>query len=120
MGQVAVFSGPDRRRRWSDEERLSILAEAFAPVPSSRCRAAPGCFNLADLYLAAQVAGGERRAGAGRAGDRVRRGGDDRGWRGGQFQRGPAIVADLARGRRISIFASTSPAQVTAALKALR
>lgn len=31
MGQVTVFSGPERRRRWSDEERLQILAEAFAP-----------------------------------------------------------------------------------------
>lgn len=31
MGQVTVFSGPERRRRWSDEERLQILADAFAP-----------------------------------------------------------------------------------------
>jgi hypothetical protein len=22
MGQITVFSGPERRRRWSDEERL--------------------------------------------------------------------------------------------------
>ncbi len=31
MGQVAVFSGPERRRRWSEEERLQLLSEAFAP-----------------------------------------------------------------------------------------
>ncbi|MDC8753608.1 transposase [Erythrobacter sp. sf7] len=31
MGQVTVFSGPERRRRWTDEERLRILSEAFAP-----------------------------------------------------------------------------------------
>lgn len=31
MGQITVFSGPQRRRRWSDEERLEILNEAFAP-----------------------------------------------------------------------------------------
>lgn len=31
MGQVTVFSGPERRRRWSEEERLRILSEAFAP-----------------------------------------------------------------------------------------
>jgi transposase len=31
MGQVTVFSGPERRRRWSEEERLQILSEAFAP-----------------------------------------------------------------------------------------
>lgn len=31
MGQVTVFGGPARRRRWSDEERVQILGEAFAP-----------------------------------------------------------------------------------------
>lgn len=31
MGQVMVFSGPERRRRWSEEGRLQILAEAFSP-----------------------------------------------------------------------------------------
>ena len=31
MGQITVFSGPERRRRWSDEQRFQILAEAFAP-----------------------------------------------------------------------------------------
>ena len=30
MGQV-VIAGAERRRRWGDEERLAILAEAFAP-----------------------------------------------------------------------------------------
>lgn len=32
----------------------------------------------------------------------------------------PAIIIDLARGKRISIFASASPALVASALKALR
>jgi transposase len=31
MSQITVFSGPERRRRWSAEARLRILAEAFAP-----------------------------------------------------------------------------------------
>ena len=31
MGQVTVFSRLERRRRWSEEERLQILSEAFAP-----------------------------------------------------------------------------------------
>lgn len=30
MGQITVFSGPERRRRWTDEQRLQILTEAFA------------------------------------------------------------------------------------------
>jgi transposase-like protein len=31
MGQITVFSGPERRRRWSEEDRRQILAEAFLP-----------------------------------------------------------------------------------------
>lgn len=31
MGQITVMTGPERRRRWRDEERFQILAEAFAP-----------------------------------------------------------------------------------------
>jgi len=31
MGQITVFSGPERRRRWSEEERVRILTEAFSP-----------------------------------------------------------------------------------------
>jgi len=34
MRQITVMTGPERRRRWSDEERLQILAEAFAPGAS--------------------------------------------------------------------------------------
>ena len=30
MGQITVFSGPERRRDWSDEEQLQILTETFA------------------------------------------------------------------------------------------
>lgn len=31
MGQITVFTGPERRRRWSEEERVQILTEAFSP-----------------------------------------------------------------------------------------
>lgn len=31
MCQITAFSGLERRRRWSDEQRLQILVEAFAP-----------------------------------------------------------------------------------------
>ena len=31
MSQITVFSGPERRRRWSEEDRFRILTEAFAP-----------------------------------------------------------------------------------------
>lgn len=31
MGQVTIFSGAARRRQWSDEEKISLVAKAFAP-----------------------------------------------------------------------------------------
>jgi transposase len=122
MGQITVFSGPERRRRWSDGDRLQILAEAFAPgacvaevarrhdvstglVYTWRRRlreahADPGPDDLAAPGFAAAVMIEE--AEAARAGLQ------------------PAIVIDLARGKRISIFSSASPALVASALKALR
>jgi transposase len=34
MSRAEVLSGPERRRRWSAEEKQSIVAEAFAPGAS--------------------------------------------------------------------------------------
>jgi transposase len=34
MSRVEVLSGPERRRRWSVEQKWSIVAEAFAPGAS--------------------------------------------------------------------------------------
>jgi transposase len=34
MSRVEVLMGPERRRRWSAEEKRSIVAEAFAPGAS--------------------------------------------------------------------------------------
>lgn len=31
MSQITLLTGPERRRRWRDEERLAILEEAFSP-----------------------------------------------------------------------------------------
>lgn len=31
MSQITLLTGPERRRRWRDEERLVILEEAFSP-----------------------------------------------------------------------------------------
>ena len=31
MSQVTVLTGPERRRRWSEEDQRRILAVAFAP-----------------------------------------------------------------------------------------
>lgn len=34
MSRIEVLTGPERRRRWSAEEKRSIVAEAFAPGAS--------------------------------------------------------------------------------------
>jgi transposase len=39
MSRVEVLSGPERRRRWSTDQKRSIVAEAFAPG-SSVCEVA--------------------------------------------------------------------------------
>lgn len=122
MGQMTVFSGPERRRRWSDEERLEILSEAFAPgacvaevarrrdvstalvytwrrkLRDAHSEPEPDDLAAPDFAAAVMI--------------------EDIDVAPSGLQ--PAIVIDLARGKRISIFASASPALVASALKALR
>jgi hypothetical protein len=74
-----ILAGPERRRRWSVEEKLRILAQSVAPGSSASlaCRM-HGISSGQALYLAAPVP--HWRADGVRAGD----GGtaDWRGWRG--------------------------------------
>jgi len=122
MGQITVFSGPERRRRWSDEARLEILNEAFAPGACVADVARRRDVSTALLYTwrrKLRDAHGEPEP-------------DDLAAPG--FAEAvmiedaeaahpvlePAIIVDLARGKRISIYAAASPALITAALKALR
>jgi transposase len=122
MGQVTVFSGPERRRRWSDEERLRILSEAFSPgvCVAEVCRRYD--ISSALIYTWRRKL---REAYAEPERDDLTTPGfaaavmieDSEGYQPGLQ---PAIVIDLARGKRISIFASASPALVASALKALR
>mgnify|MGYP002777159456 CR=1 FL=1 len=122
MGQVTVFSGPERRRRWSDEERLQIVAEAFAPGArvADVCRrhdVSSGLIytwrrKLLDAGVAqkasppepvfAEAVLDEDLAPAATGAEH------------------PAMIIDLPRGKRVSIFAAASPALVAAALKVLR
>ena len=126
MGQVTVFSGPERRRRWSEEERLRILSEAFAPgaCVADVCRRHDissaliytwrrklldaGAAQEAEVPEAlpapvfAEAVVGEDPALTGRCAEH------------------PAMIIDLPRGKRVSVFAAASPALVAAALKALR
>ena len=51
MGQVAAYSGNERRCRWSNEERLRILGVAGGNRDAGG--AAARYFDRADLHLAA-------------------------------------------------------------------
>ena len=119
MGQVAVYSEVERRRRWSDDERLQILGEAFSPgaVVTQVARRYDVSTALIYTWRRKLVEASAEPAAAASADPgfveavMVTDEGTDL---------SPAIVIDLARGRRVSIFPSASPAVVTAALKALR
>ena len=120
MGQIAVFSGSERRRRWTDEERLRILAEAFAPGACVTHVARRHDVSTGLIYTwrrklrrSAVSPGPASSSEAGFAEALVV---DDAA---GQPTSEPAIIVDLARNGRVSIFASASPAVVTATLQAL-
>jgi len=120
MGQITVFSGPERRRRWSDEQRLRILTEAFAPGACATEVARRHEISTGQLYtwrskLAVDAAPPPDDGHVPSFAEAlVINGGDP------ASGSGAAIVVDLPRGRRITIFASASPALAAAALKALR
>ena len=114
MGQITVFSGPERRRRWSEEERVQILTEAFSPGTCVAEVARRHDVSTALIYtwrnkLRQPVAEPGFAEAVVVAGDRAE-----------PPIIPPAIVVELARGSRVSIFASAPPALVAAALKALR
>ena len=125
MGQVTVFSGPELRRRWSEEERLQILSEAFAPgaCVAEVCRrhdvssaliytwrrklldAGAAQENRAPEALPVPVFAEALIDGEAMAASAAER---------------PAMIIDLPRGKRLSIYSAASPALVAAALKGLR
>ena len=47
MAQVHLISGPERRRRWSEEQKRALVAAAFAPgaVVADIARRADVCAN---------------------------------------------------------------------------
>lgn len=123
MGQITVFSGPERRRRWSDEQRLQILSEAFAPGACVSEVARRHEVSTGQLYtwrtrlmVGAAEPVTDFDAGPAFAEAVVI---EDR----GAISHGSAVaavVADLPRGRRVTIYPGASPALATAVLKALR
>lgn len=122
MGQITVFSGLERRRRWSDEQRLEILTEAFAPGARPSEVARRHEISTGQLYtwrskLAVAMAARASDVGHGAGfAEAVVINGVDSPLSGSSA----TIVVDLPHRRRVTIFSSASPALVAAALKALR
>ncbi len=122
MGQVAVYSSVERRRRWSDEERLEILSEAFSPGACVSQVARRHDVSTALIYTwrrkLREMAILPGDLGVGEAGFAEATLVADSAVRPAELA--PAMILDLGRGRRVTIFASASAALVGAALKALR
>jgi transposase len=115
MAYTTLITGPERRRRWSEEQKLELLAEAFGPdgnVTETARRAdihtsllyrwrraalappPPPCLTPAVLIEAPHQS--PERPG------------------------GPAILVELPDGARVHVMAGASADLVTAALRALR
>lgn len=112
MAQMTIMAGPERRRRWSDEQRERILAEAF----QSGAR-------VCDVARRHDVARGliyQWRRAALRQAEPVLVPVVVNEPAGQVSDPGVAAEFDLPDGGRLRIFASASPALAAAALKALR
>jgi transposase len=114
MTYSAVVVGPERRRRFTEDQKLAILAAAFGPGASVAdvARQADVCtsviYRWRQLYMARDRAGGFAPAVVVDAPSR------------GGAGAGPAIVVEFSGGARVSIASCAPAALVTAALRALR
>ena len=115
MTQITLQTGPQRRRRWSEEERRRILATAFAPgaVVADVSRQLDVSTSLIYKWRQ-QVMAGQARAGFAPvvlASDRA-----------AAFAPADttAIMVELGNGARLTIGAQASAALVTDVVRALR
>lgn len=115
MSQITLLTG-ERRRTWTDDQKLAILDEAFGGDAIVADVARRHEISTGLLYtwrrnvLAARDEGGFVPAiVVDRAADMEPAAG-----------RGPAIVVELPHGARVTISADTPAALVTATLRALR
>lgn len=113
MSQITLLTGPERRRRWRDEDKLAILEEAFTAGGCVRDVARRWEISSSLIYTwrrnarSTMAAPGfveavvtDARPGSKAVGD-------------------PVIQIELAGGR-VNVFAAASQALVSAVLKALR
>ena len=114
MGQISVLTGPERRRRWSEDERHRIVAKAFAPGSCVAQVARDHDISTSLIYT-------WRR--------RLRQDLADQGFVEAAMETesikqaapsGGMIVVELTGSVRIRIYGSAPPLLVSAVLKALR
>ena len=116
MVQISVFTGPERRRRWSDEQKVALVGAAFAPGANAAetARAADICTSL--LYRWRREFSDETSTAFSRAvliDDRSAQPAPATGAE-------PAMIVEFRSGERALIRADAPTALVAAALRALR
>jgi transposase len=113
MAQAMLITGVERRRRWSEEEKLAIVATAFAPGA-----------NVSEVSRRTDIATSLiyrwRKDFAVPAGFAPAVLTDGRAPRRANEATPPAIVVELAGGARVTIGAGASGCMITATLRALR
>jgi len=119
MAQASLILGPERRRRWSEEQKLELMAAAFSPGAkvAEVARAADICTSLLYRWRQAHIAA-QRTATVGFTPAVLI---DE------PMTQAPSatasersIMVELPGGARVSIAANAPTALVAATLKALR
>ncbi|HEY2356633.1 MAG TPA: transposase [Phenylobacterium sp.] len=115
MTYSAVVVGPERRRRFTEDQKLAILTAAFAPgaVASDVARQADVCTSV--LYRWRQIYRAQGRPDGFAPAVVI-----DAPRSQGRLGTEPSMVVEFSGGARVSIASSAPAALVTAALRALR
>ncbi len=118
MGHSSLITGPERRRRWRDEEKHAILMEAFSPgaVVVAVARQYEISTSLIYKWRGEAMAMVARTTGEFVPAVIV----EDPPEAKAVVQPAPAIVVELAGGVRVTIGASAPASMVSATLRALR
>jgi len=114
MGQISVLTGPERRRRWSEDDRSRIVSEAFAPGSCVAQVARAHDISTGLIYTwrrrLRQDFADQSFVEAGMEAEPIKQAAPS----------GEVIVVELAGSGRIRICGSAPPLLVSAVLKALR
>ena len=113
MAQATLITGVERRRRWSEEEKLTIVAAAFAP--GANVSEVSRRTDIATSLIYRWRKDFEPPAPFARAVLTDGRAGCE-----AKATTSPAIVVELVGGARVTIGASASSSLITATLRALR